>query len=207
MLIIAALATLVGGCAVNTPPTATYSLPTPNRAAAGQAGPAVLGAADTAFIAAFGQPVNEFGAPDSHPGNVLAFDNYPNTFVNGVIAERDLADAHHLRRIVIVLLAAPPDQLWSWATAQTNCLAFAPADAHFQQQAAIQDAQGWSGRDMIYSSATLAHTFPASAFLDDDSNPVTAGIFNIQYTFPSASQSDQVVSCQLALGTRQANFT
>lgn len=212
--VLAATMILLGGCGSARTYPGWYSynadtpeIPTQGRSGVGDAGPVVLGGTDAAFLEEFQVVVDVFGFVQSAdlPRPVLGFNHYLNTFVDAVTVVRDVEDADRQHQIILVLLSAPPDQLWSPDIATKYSEAFSPMDAVYQRDAPVRDEEGLPGTDKVYTSETLAKTFPADAFVDENGELVAPGTFNIQCLYPSESQSNQVLSCQLALGTRQTN--
>ena len=179
-------------------PTAKRATPTPKPA---QSGPTVIGGLDSAFIAKYGQPNNH---SDTSNG-MLHFARYSGSNIDAVIIWLDPFDGPALAHHVISVTLAAPDNgpSWSLSFAESYCQTFAPTDAQIKQRMPVTGSTGVQGLDVIEYSATLAATFPASEFVDASQTAVQPGLFDILYLYPSATQTEQVDSCDLLLGTQQ----
>lgn len=95
-----------------------------------------------------------------------------------------------------------PDQAngFTVSEAEARCMVFAPADAHFKQKIPYGDGTGY---DMIYISSTLAKEFPASEFMDGNSNQIAAGTFDVSYLY--ANNKTGIGSCDMITGETQTN--
>jgi len=169
--------------------------PTPN------AGPAVLGGLQAAFVAAFGQPTT---SSDPSAGR-LQFQRFAGTNTDFLIVQFDIFDGASVRdRAFSITARHPPDHFWSPSEAQNACRVFLPADARHLRQVKVTTTDGTEGVDDIYISATLAGIFPASSFVDAAENPVTPGTFDVHLRFANLNDSSHIESCQLEVGTQQA---
>ncbi len=180
-------------------PTATpVPAPTPTSA---NAGPAVLGAPQAAFVAMYGQPTDN---SDANVGR-LQFQRFAGTTTDFLVVQLDIFDGQSVRdRAFSITAQHPPDHFWSPTEAQSACHVFLPADARFQVEVKLTGAGGVAGVDDIYTSATLAGIFPAAAFVDAAQNRVAAGTFDVHFTYAAANDSSQIESCQLEVGKQQA---
>jgi hypothetical protein len=128
------------------------------------------------------------------------FARYVGSTVDQIVVQLDQADGPSLsQRVALVNVAAPPGHPWTTSTATTLCIAFAPHDATFVQRIPLRPPNV----DMVYHSAMLATTFPATTFLDTNQQSALVGSFDILYLAQSASDPSHVSDCQLVLGTTQ----
>jgi len=102
-----------------------------------------------------------------------------------------------------IIVSAPPSQPWDTSTAQATCSAFFPADAQKVKSVPVTTGGALTGEDVIYTSATLAQTFPASVFVDANQNPVTPGTFDVLYLYTQGGATNSIADCQLLLGSQQ----
>lgn len=158
-------------------------------------GPALLGAPLGAFVAIYGQP-NEQSSPSL---GEYHFQRYPGSLLDFLILLTDTADTGTSRNRVQDIAAQASDTGahtgWTPEQASATCGAFFPRDAVYQRRVATHD-----GFDTIYSSASLASLFPATAFTDASSVPVQAGSFDVFYLYKA---SPLIASCDLLIGTQQ----
>lgn len=163
---------------------------------------AVLGSSGQAFITKYGPPTSQ-GNPTQGD---LHFREYPGVATDYLIVDEGKyfgvtpgdAAAYSIE-------VAAPAQPWSVATAKQTCTAFAPTDAKYVKRATTTSTSGVEGWDDLYTGATLAQTFPASAFQDANQNTAPAGSFDISYLYASANDTTHVVDCQLLVGEQQTN--
>jgi hypothetical protein len=105
--------------------------------------------------------------------------------------------------VSIVVLTCPPA---SWSVAQANviCSTFLPSVAKYQRSVQVAGAgnQGPSV-DKIYYSATLAHTFAADNFTDNNDALVQPGLLDVNYFYVSNSDTSHMNGCDLELGDSQ----
>jgi hypothetical protein len=189
-------------------PTATPSRATPTAtpvpaptASPANAGTAVLGGTQAAFVAKYGQPTD-----NSNPAvGRLQFQRYAGTSVDFLIVQLDYYDGASVRdRAYSITAQHPPDHFWTRTEAQNICRAFLPAAARFHNTVTVPGAAGTAGVDDIYTSATLAGIFPASTFVDAAQNRVAAGTLDVHYIYAAPNDSSRVASCQLQVGRQQA---
>jgi hypothetical protein len=102
-----------------------------------------------------------------------------------------------------IIVSAPPGQPWDTSAAQAACSAFFPPDAQKVKTVPITTNGVLTGQDVIYTSAMLAKTFPASVFYDANQNPVTPGTFDVLYLYAQSGNPGNTDSCQLFLGSQQ----
>lgn len=181
--------------ATSTPkPTATTSSQSPASSAAMNA--TVLGGNGSAFVSAYGPLTTQ---SDQGSGD-LHFKQYPGVAEDALIV--DLGIHYGVtpgdQQAFSIVAAPAPSSSWSVSQAQTTCTAYSPSDA---QKVKSQPISGSPGVEDVYQSASLAKVFPASAFVDTNQNPVTPGTFSIQYLYPSASATNQIVSCEVMVGS------
>lgn len=164
---------------------------------------AVLGSPGQAFITKYGPPTSQ---GDQTQGD-LHFREYPGVGTDYLIVD----EAKYFgvtpgdTAAYSIEVAAAPGQPWNVATAKQTCAAFAPADAQHVKQVATTSGGSAEGWDDVYMSATLAQTFPASAFQDANQGTAPAGSFDISYLYVSANDTAHVGSCQLLVGEQQTN--
>jgi hypothetical protein len=189
-----------------TPPNATPTTPpsaTPTETPVetpSNAGPAVLGGTQDAFIARFGQP-NDASTP---AGGQLHFQRFSGTTTDFLIVQLDTFDgAAFSQRAFAITVNAPPGQPWSMETARSTCGQFLPSDASQTKQVDITTTQGTVGTVLDYKSATLASTFPAQAFVDISHNLVAPGSFDVFFHFTTPNDTSRIDSCELQVGLQQ----
>ncbi|HLY29666.1 MAG TPA: hypothetical protein VKQ36_01435 [Ktedonobacterales bacterium] len=163
-------------------------------------GSPVLGGPGSAFITQYGPLTTQ---SDTSSGD-LHFRQYPGVAQDFLIV--DLAE--HFGETPAndaesILVQAPPGQAWDTSTAQATCSVFFPADAQKVNDVPVVSAGALVGEDVIYTSATLAQTFPASVFVDASQNPVTPGTFDVMYLYAQNGTTSTIDSCQLLLGSQQ----
>jgi hypothetical protein len=161
-------------------------------------GPAVLGGSGQAFIDRYGPLTSQ---SDLSAGD-LHFRQYPGVALDFLIVDlgKRLADTPGDNNAASIVVAAPPDQKWTMTEARTQCGAFLPADAKMGQSVPVPAGHAV---DYIYHSDTLAHVFAAAAFQDAQQNSVPPGTFDVLYLYASANATDQIVACDLELGSQQ----
>jgi hypothetical protein len=158
---------------------------------------AVLGGSPNAFTAKYGQP-------NDHSGNgELRFERCNNSKWDQLSLSQISLESKSGPIASIVVLPCPPAS-WSLAQANAICSAFLPPDAKYQRsvQVANADKQGPSV-DKIYYSATLAHTFAADNFTDNNDALVQPGLLDVNYFYVSNSDTSHVNVCDLELGDSQ----
>jgi hypothetical protein len=155
----------------------------------------ILGGDLSAFTAKYGQP-NNHSVPAS---GLYHFKQYPGSNLDFLIVNTDLADwGVYAKRVESITVQAPAAG-WSKQEASDDCAAFLPPDAVYKQQINLT-----YGYDNIYSSASLAQQFPASAFVDVNGKQVQAGLFDVQYLYQHGTKT--IVSCSFMVGTQQTQI-
>jgi hypothetical protein len=159
------------------------------------AGPAILGADSSAFIATYGQPNS-----NSRPANgITIFALYNNPHMN------DLSVTTLGTKVFSVLLHAPTDQSWDQAHAINACLSFAPPDKIYKQSLTLYDPQGKPiAIQSVYSSASLAGVFPASKFTDENGKQTMAGTF-VMVLNHALNTTAYFSSCAVQVGLQGTN--
>ena len=89
---------------------------------------------------------------------------------------------------------------FSPSDAKARCMTFAPSDAHFVKEFVYADNTGF---DMVYSSASLAQSFPAGDFTDSQQNQVQAGMFDVSYLYKGNGDTQHIDSCDMIIGEQQ----
>lgn len=187
--------------ATTVPTTAPTSVPTQAPTTAPKATSAPSGFPATSGRPQLGGPMSDFvgklGQPNDHstPGQTYHFLRVPGQALDGLIVNywpgtQQAGD----------ITVATPDPGWSSTDAETHCLAYAPLDSHFKQKVPFSDNTGY---DMVYTSQSLSHLFPAADFTDANSNTVAAGTFDISYLY--ATDNQHIGSCDLIIGEQQTN--
>lgn len=174
------------------------------------------GATSTGPSTANGQPrfgghladfVAHFGQPNDHTDITTGqyhFARYANSNVDGIVLMVDVADGADFETLVSDLrVQGPETPPWSLSVAQTQCAAYLPADATRTRQVSVASTAGQEGVDVVYRSASLASTFPATAFVDASQNPVAAGAFDVFYQDLKVNDPSAVTGCRMLLGTQQ----
>lgn len=153
-------------------------------------GPARLGSDIGTFTAHYGQP-------NSHSSGILYhFQQYSNSNVDFLIVMTGLAEGGAYAKLAETITAQAPSDNWTKDQAESICAQFYPADAQYQSQKTYQN-----GYDKIYFSASLAKIFPASAFIDQQQNPVKPGLFDVSF-LDSGKGDGTFDSCDMGPGTQ-----
>lgn len=97
------------------------------------------------------------------------------------------------------------DNLGSLSHAEALCAQFIPPDAIKTKTVQVIDSTSGkiSALDVIYTSATLAHAFPAADFQDASQVQAQPGSFDVQYLYLTESDPSVIADCTLQLGTQQ----
>jgi len=184
------LALLAAGCgdvatSTSTPTTRASAAATAT-APKGATGPAVLGGTRDDFITKYGQP------NDHSDGASLHFNRYPGSNIDALIVTFGPSSGGGPVRADDV-------------SAQTSDRAhYRPADSKAGKTVSVADGSGAVvGEDDIYTSATLAPQFDASAFTDADGNTVAAGTFDVFYLYRTTNDPGHIDSCSLIIGSEQ----
>lgn len=158
-------------------------------------GIAILGAQLSAFVTKFGKQNDH-----SSPGQIhLA--RCGNTNTDQLILTQ-LPALSTTGPVTSILYASC--STWTVSTAQSLCSKFFPADAVYQKTVTIPGSiSHFPAFDKIYYSATLAHEFAASNFIDANKNQVQPGLFDANYLYENTSDTTHIGSCNVQLGTRQ----
>jgi hypothetical protein len=165
------------------------------------AGPAVLGGQLGAFVEKFGSP-NE----DSDPSfDSYSFKHYGASKTDYLRVVGDLGDGQQWTPYVyLIVVDAPPQQPWDSSTADALCSTFLPTDARYVSQSLDIGGQGnLQGINILYFSALLKTTLPATQFNDAQHNRVESGLLDIYYSFVHGNQNS-IDSCTLVPGTLAA---
>jgi len=160
------------------------------------AGPAILGADSSAFIAAYGQP-----SSNSRPAHgIIIFALYNNPQM------KDLLVTTLGTKVFSILLHAPADQSWDQAQAVNACLSFTPPDKAYKQSLTLYSPQGKPmAIQRVYGSASLADVFPASKFTDENGTQTTAGTFGVVLNY-ALDTTTHFSSCAVQVGLQGTNL-
>lgn len=198
-----AAAAASNGAMATTIGTATASATATQATTTGTTGGAQphLGDAITAFTAHYGQPVT--AGLTSGQFNYLSSPSADHPFLlvytAGFFGETPATDT------VQVDYRSDADNLGSLSHAEAACAAFLPSDAI--KGKSVQALDSTSGKvsalDVLYTSATLAHTFPAADFQDASQGQAQPGSFDVQYLYVSENDPSVIADCSLELGTQQ----
>ncbi len=162
------------------------------------AGPAVLGGQIGAFVHKFGDPNN-----DSDPSfDSYSFKRYSASKTDYLRVVGDQGDGQQwMPYVYLIVVDAPPQQSWDSSTADALCTSFLPNDARYVSQSLDVSATGaMQGINILYFSAALKQTLPASQFNDAQHNPVQSGLLDIFYSFARGNHN-AIDSCTLVPGT------
>ena len=173
-------------------PTAKTQQVAPTQPAPATTEQARLGASLDAFIAKYGQPNDH---TDKNNGS-YHFARIPGENTDGIILNTDILDSGYSQKVMDVTANAP-DGGWTKEQSDQACLSLLPLDARYKNRVQLNSTSGY---DIIYSSTSLAHAFPADAFTDSNNNPTTPGLFDVQYL---TNQNGTINDCELMVGTQQ----
>lgn len=166
-------------------------------------GSPVLGGSGQAFINKYGPLTSQSNTAQGD----LHFKQYPGVALDYLIVDvgKYFGITPGDNDAYSITVAPPPDQNWTPTAAKQACVVFLPADAqHLKQVTTIDSTSNMiDGSDDIYTSASLAKTFPASAFQDANQNPAPAGSFDVWYQYTKEGDTSQVAYCQIMIGTQQ----
>ena len=168
--------------------------PTPIRPVAG---PAVLGGQIGTFV-------KKFGDPNSHSDpsfDSYSFRRYSTSNVDYLRVVGDTGDGQQWTPYVYLIVAsAPPHQPWDSTSAEAICSSFLPMDAKYVSQLLDIGKQGVTqGVNILFFSAALKATLPATQFNNAQHNPVQPGLLDIYYSFVNGNQNI-IDGCTLAPG-------
>ncbi len=146
--------------------------------------------------------IGEFGNPNDHstPGSIYHFLRATTSNVDGLIVST-LSGGNQVDGVTVQATNGNAQTSaigWTPDDAKARCMTFALSDAHFKQQFVYADNSGY---DLVYTSAELARTFPASEFSDGQGNTVQAGLFDVSYLYTSDGQ--HIDSCDMITGEQQ----
>lgn len=181
-----------------TPTQAAIVHPTPTSTIApthptANAGPAILGADISAFIAKYGQ-----SNIDSQPNNgSYNFALYGHSQVDNLNVVTKGSKA------LSIFKDSPTDQGWNKSEAIAACLVFIPSDSVYKREMTLLDPQG-NPMDIqrVYYSPSLAKQFPSSDFTDENGNQTTPGTFGIVLAYASGSTTS-FLFCSVQVGLQQ----
>ena len=161
------------------------------------AGPAVLGGQIGAFV-------KKFGDPNSHSDpsfDSYSFRRYSASNVDYLRVVGDTGDGQQWTPYVYLIVAsAPPHQPWDSTSAEAICSSFLPMDAKYVSQLLDIGKQGVTqGVNILFFSAALKATLPATQFNNAQHNPVQPGLLDIYYSFVNGNQNI-IDGCTLAPG-------
>ena len=123
------------------------------------------------------------------------FRRYANSGLDFLIVQTDSADGGVYAQRVKGVMAQAPGAGWNQQEASATCTAFLPRDAVYEHSVKLAN-----GYDKVYSSASLAGLFRASAFTDPNGSQVKAGLFDVRYIYRSGTIID---SCGILIGNEQ----
>ncbi len=166
-----------------------------------------LGGPISDFIGAYGQPDHQ-----NNPGQYAAqygFQRDANTtdVTDGIIIVTSTDSKTSVDDITVAAVAQnatyndpQAGSSFSPSDAKARCMTFAPTDAHFVKEFVYADNTGF---DMVYTSASLAQSFPAGDFTDSQQNQVKAGMFDVSYLYKSNGDTQHIDSCDMIIGEQQ----
>ena len=198
-------------CSCGSTGTASTTSPSPTSQSAGttptavttrvpsSTGSAFLGGSLNAFIAKYGQ-LNDH----SRDGNPR-LERCKNSAVDQLALSQVSLESRS-GPIMSILINACPSTSWSISQANTVCSAFYPSDAKYQRSVQVPGTDSQTASvDKIYYSATLAHTFAADNFTDNNGALVQPGLFDVNYFYASNSDTSHINRCDLELGDSQTS--
>jgi hypothetical protein len=151
---------------------------------------AVLGGSQAAFTHNYGQPfaqyLYDYTAP--HGDRVLLTLGTLHNLVTGSI------------RVRMIILQPADNKMWDTTTAQTLYEAFFPPDARFAHEGASATGASGIGIYRFYTSALLANTFPAYAFVDTAGKRLPPGTFEVVCNNKILPGEGDVNGCSLIVG-------
>lgn len=172
----AALSNLIGGGSSSATPSTTpqtHVTQTPAK-------PAVLGATENDFIVTYSAPTQRASESRIHKATIEG------TSITISLTLDAANDGGHVHFIKITGTGA------NKATMEGIAKHFLPTDAKYQKDMQVADF----GTEHVYSSASLAKTFPADMFQDSNGNNITPGTFYVA----CGDQVDGPNACSLNLG-------
>jgi hypothetical protein len=177
------LCLVIYGCAPFPGNTNSPGAATPNMV---NANLPVLGGSREAFTQKYGQPI-------------LLHDIFTFTAASGDRIFLALGTLQNFAtgsvRVRTIILEPSDNMMWDTATAQALYEVFLPPDAHF-----THDGAGANGTYRFYTSALLANTFPAQAFVDSAGMRLPPGTFEVvcnNHIMPSEGDAN---GCGLTIG-------
>jgi hypothetical protein len=186
-------------CSCGSTGTSSTVSPTPTKQSTQTTPTTVLGGPLKAFVAKYGQPNNHSG--DGNP----RFERCKNADVDQVALSQVSLESRS-GPIMSILINSCPSTPWSVSQASAVCSAFLPSDAKYQRSVQVPGNSDQSPSvDKIYFSATLAHTFAADNFTDNNGALVQPGLLDVNYFYASNSDTSHMNSCDLELGDSQTS--
>lgn len=155
-------------------------------------GPTLLGSSLSNFVGEYKQPNDHTDAK----GGLYHFQRWAGSNIDYLIVGTDLTDKGYSDKVESITVQSS-DNRANPAIIKAACESYMPTDATYKKQVAITTGTGY---DKIYSSASLAHLFPADAFDDNTNAQTTPGFFDVQYLIRSDGSID---SCTIQIGTQQ----
>ena len=159
------------------------------------------------FIGAYGQP-NDHSNPGVYASQ-YHFQRDTNTtdVTDGLIVSTSADSKSVIDDITVAAVAQnatyndpQAGSSFSPSDAKARCMTFAPSDAHFVKEFVYADNTGF---DMVYTSASLAQSFPAGDFTDSQQNQVQAGMFDVSYLYKGNGDTQHIDSCDMIIGEQQ----
>jgi len=155
-----------------------------------------LGGPLSDFIGAYGQPNGHSSPPDYHFMTVGNIDEY---LIMGLGSSCPSVQCISEQQIDDISVQSPDQNAgFTPSEAESRCMSYAPSDAHFKQKFAYADNSGY---DMVYTSTSLAHAFPASEFINGSGGTVPAGTFDVSYLY--SDNGTGIGSCDMITGEQQ----
>ena len=155
-----------------------------------------LGGPLSDFIGAYGQPNGHSSPPSYHFMTVNNIDEY---IILGLGTSCPSEQCIAQQQVDDISVQSPDQNAgFTPSNAEGRCMSYAPSDAHFKQKFVYADGSGY---DMVYTSASLAHLFPASEFTDSSGGTAPAGTFDVSYLYADNGQG--IGSCDMITGEQQ----
>ena len=161
-------------------------------------GTAILGGTQDAFG-------SQWGKPNTDIGGILtpSYDRNCDDTGNAWCLNLQFDFGSNSQMYVTVLdLGVPQGERWTPQRAQAICESYIPNDAAFIKKTSQVMGNRFQGYHLDYFSQHLAARFAASAFFDDQHDPVRPGTFEIYYSYDITGST--VNECSIYLGTSQS---
>ena len=156
--------TVTPGHTVHITPTTT---PT---AISGDPAKAILGGTLADFTARYG-PLNSHSNPSKNAYDFALYGHDKNDLTLEFL---------HNQHTDVIILSPPPTIYWNETEARAACAKFLPSDATYQRRMTMNDPQGNPvDEQLVYTSASIASLFPASAFTDETGSQTQAGTIGL----------------------------